>query len=295
LTPASSDVTLALEAMLVKKIGILYHPMVQATCLKAEELTRFLNSRGIGVWSCSAWETENAISRLNGTDLLLTTGGDGTILRAAQVALQHQIPITGINMGNLGFLTEFKADEAVRQLSEILDGQGWIDERTMLQAQLVTADQNGNPPGVFTALNDVVLARGAIAKLIQINTSINDQPLAGYRADGLILSTATGSTGYALAAGGPILFPQSGDLLLVPIVSHLSSGYSQVLPASSVIKLQLATTNQGTLSIDGHINIPVFNGAVVTIRSSSKKTRFLRLRPRDYFFQVLEEKLRGKK
>ena len=269
--------------------------MVQATYLKAEELTGLIKSRGIGVWSCSAWETENAISSLNGTDLLLTTGGDGTILRAAQVALERQIPITGINMGNLGFLTEFKADDAVNQLSEILDGRGWIDERSMLEAQLATSDQNGNPPGVFAALNDVVLARGAIAKLIQIDASINDQPLAGYRADGLILSTATGSTGYALAAGGPILYPQSSDLLLVPIVSHLSSGYSQVLPASSVIKLKLATTNQATLSIDGHINIPVSAGAVVTVKSSALKTRFLRLRPRDYFFKVLEEKLRGKK
>jgi len=295
LTPASPDVTLALEAMLVKKIGILYHPMVQATCLKAEEIARFLNSRDIGVWSCSAWETENAISRLNGTDLLLTTGGDGTILRAAQVALQNQIPITGINMGNLGFLTEFKADDAVNQLSEILDGKGWIDERSMLEAQLTTADQNGSPPRVFTALNDVVLARGAIAKLIQINASINDQPVAGYRSDGLILSTATGSTGYALAAGGPILYPQSPDLLLVPIVSHLSSGYSQILPASSIIKLHLATTNQATLSIDGHINIPVFAGAVVTVKSSARKTLFLRVRPKDYFFKVLEEKLKGKK
>jgi NAD+ kinase len=281
--------------MLITKIGILYHPMIQATCLKAEELTRFLNSRGINVWTSSAWETEKAISLLDGTNLILTTGGDGTILRAAQVALQNQIPITGINMGNLGFLTEFKADEAIDQLPRLLDGEGWIDERTMLEAQLATADQNGKPLSLFSALNDVVLARGAVAKLIQVKATINDQPLANYRADGVILSTATGSTGYALAAGGPILYPHSADMLLVPIVSHLSSGYSLVLPASSIIKLQLVTTNQATLSIDGHINIPVFSGSTVMIKTNGKTARFLRLRPRDYFFRALEEKLRGKK
>ncbi len=110
----------------------------------------------------------------------------------------------------------------------------------------------------------------------------------------MILATATGSTGYSLAAGGPVIYPQSSDILLVPIVSHLSLGYSLVMPSSSVIRLQLITTNQATLSIDGHINVPVFNDSVVTVRKSSRKTRFLRLHERNYF-NKLEEKLRGKK
>jgi NAD+ kinase len=281
--------------MLIKKIGILYHPMVEATSAKAQELTVFLTSRGISVWSCSAWETEKAIASLNSTDLILTTGGDGTILRAAQVSISHQIPITGINMGNLGFLTEMKADEALDRLSELLDGQGWLDERTMLEAELQPAGPDCPPTRVFYALNDIVLARGATAKLIQINTSINDQPFTTYRADGIILATATGSTGYSLAAGGPILYPQSPDLLLVPIVPHLSLDYSLVLPSSSAIRLKLVATNQATLSIDGHTNIPVSNGSVVRLKSSARKARFLRLHPPDHFFHVLEEKLRGKR
>jgi NAD+ kinase len=146
--------------MLIKKIGILYHPMVEATSTKAQELTGFLVSRGIDVWSCSAWETEKALASLNGTDLILTTGGDGTILRAAQVSFRHQIPITGINMGNLGFLTEMKADEALNRLPELLDGKGWLDERTMLEAQLTSPGLDCPPGRVFQALNDIVLARG---------------------------------------------------------------------------------------------------------------------------------------
>jgi NAD+ kinase len=280
--------------MLIKRIGILYHPMLEAASAKARELTGFLSSRGVDVWLCSAWETDKALACLDGTDLILTIGGDGTILRAAQVAVQHQVPITGINMGNLGFLTELKANEALEQLPALLAGQGWMDERTMLEVELAPAEPGGHP-GIFQALNDMVLARGAVAKLIQINASIDDKTLTTYRADGVLLATATGSTGYSLAAGGPILYPQSADLLLVPIVSHLSLDYSLVIRSSSVVKLKLITTNQATLSVDGHINIPVSNGALVTVKPSPQKTRFLRLHERDFFYRALEEKLKGKK
>jgi NAD+ kinase len=278
--------------MLIKRTGILYHPMVEATRAKAQELTSFLTSLGVDVWSCSAWETEKAIESLDSTDLILTIGGDGTILRAAQVALQRQIPITGINMGNLGFLTELKSSEAFDRLPELIEGKGWLDERTMLEAELAPGE---NPPGVFHALNDVVLARGAIAKLIQINASINDKPLTVYKADGVVLATATGATGYSLAAGGPILYPQSKDILLVPVVPHLSLNYSLVLPSSSVVKFNLISTVQATLSIDGHMNIPVSDRSVVTVKLSSLKTRFLRLHQEGFFYSMLEEKLRGRK
>jgi NAD+ kinase len=281
--------------MEIKKVGILYHPLLEATSTKAQELKKFLISRGVEAWECSAWETDKAINSLDGTDLLLTTGGDGTILRAAQVAFTHQTPIVGINMGNLGFLTELKANEALDKLPELLNGRGWLDERTMLEAELVTADSNENPSCIFYALNDVVLARGAIAKLVQIDAGIDGKPLTTYRADGVILSTPTGSTGYSLAAGGPVIYPQSGDILLVPIVPHLGWSHSLVLPSASVIKLQIVTPTQATLSIDGHINLPISSGAVVTVKQSTRKTRFLRLNPPNNFFHVLEEKLRGKK
>lgn len=281
--------------MKIKRIGILYHPMVQATGDKARELSDFLKSGNVDVWSCSAWETCQAVAQLDTTDLILTIGGDGTILRAAQVALQQQIPITGINMGNLGFLTEIKVNEAQDRLTELLAGKGWLDERSMLEAELIPADADGSPRGVFQALNDIVLARGAVAKLIQINASVDDKLLTTYRADGVIIATATGSTGYSLAAGGPIIYPQSADLLLVPIVSHLSPGYSLILPSASLLKLEPVTTNQATLSVDGHINIPVSSGSVIKVKQSARKTRFLRLQQQGYFSNVLEEKLRGRK
>ena len=281
--------------MLIKRIGILYHPLIKASSGKARELIDFLNSKGIAVWSGSAWEIAEAIDNLDSTDLIITLGGDGTILRAAQVALENQIPITGINMGKLGFLTEFKANEAAEKLSELLEGKGWVDERMMLEAQFTMTSQGGLQTQIFHALNDVVLARGEVVKLIQVNTSIDDKPLNNYRGDGVILATATGSTAYSLSAGGPILHPRSADLLLVPIVSHLSVDYSLVLPSSSVVKLQPISDNPATLNIDGHTNVPVSSGSVITIRRSSKKSRFLRLHEADSFYSMLEEKLRGKR
>jgi NAD+ kinase len=281
--------------MKIKKIGILYHPMVETTLARTRELSDFLLTNGIKVWSCSAWETAQACSLLDGTDLILTSGGDGTLLRAAQVALNFQTPITGINMGNLGFLTEFKADEALERLPELLTGKGWIDERAMLEAEIFMADSSNKATVSFYALNDIVLARGAIVKLIQVEAAIDGKPVTTYRADGVILATATGSTSYALAAGGPVLYPHSTDFLLVPIVPHLTNGYSLVIPTSGVVSLKLITNSQAVLSVDGHINIPVPSGTKVTIRISAKKTRFLRLREQNYFFNILEEKLRGKK
>jgi NAD+ kinase len=281
--------------MTINKIGILYHPLAQVTQTKAQQISKFLKAGGIEAWTCSAWEIEQAGQNLRGTDLILTTGGDGTILRAAQVTLESGTPITGINMGNLGFLTELKASEVETQIPRLLDGKGWIDERAMLEAKLETPEGENQPERKFHALNDIVIARGPIVKLIQIKTRINKRPLTNYRGDGVILATATGSTGYSLAAGGPILYPQSSDVVLTPIVSHLGLGYSLVLAADSSVELELVSFNPATFSVDGQVNIPVSNGAIIKVKTSPHKTRFLRLHPQHQFFNVLEDKLRGKK
>jgi len=277
----------------VNKVGILYHPMVEATQLKAKELQGFLESRGVSVWLCSAWEEKQAKAQLNETDLILTVGGDGTILRAAQVVIPGTIPITGINSGRLGFMTELNAEEAEEKLALLLERENWIDERAMLEAELMTAGQGS--PRIFHALNDVVVARGAVARIVRIDTSVDGQSVTTYKADGVIVTTATGSTGYSLAAGGPILYPQSMDFLLVPIVPHLSSAYALVLPSTAVVELHITTVHQATLSIDGHINLPLSGGDVITVKQSSNTIRFLRISPATSFFGSLERRLKGKR
>jgi len=274
-----------------KKIGILYHPRVESTLTKAKELETSLTMQGINTWICSSWEKETIKSKLDGTDLLLTIGGDGTILRAVQAVIQATIPITGINQGKLGFLTEFDAAEAIQKLPLLFTEPGWLDQRTMLQAEL---SSQGQASRVFHALNDVVLARGEIARIIRVDAVIDGQPLTTYKTDALIVATATGSTGYALSARGPILHPQSRDILLVPVAPHLSFSYPLVLPETAEIQLRLNTHHTATLSIDGQINLPVSDGATITVKRSPHIARFFRIRSEKSFYSSLEEKLKGK-
>jgi len=275
----------------VNKVGVLYHPIVEAAFIKAKQLQDFLVANGVSVWLCSAWEREKAKAQLNDTDLILSVGGDGTILRSAQAVVPEMTPITGINLGNLGFMTELSADEALEKLPALLAGEGWIDERAMLEAELAATDQE--PPRIFHALNDVV-ARGAMARLVRIEASIDGQYLATYKADGVIVATATGSTGYSLAAGGPILYPQSKDSLLIPITPHLSSAHALVLPSKTVVQLRVMAVHETTLSIDGHINLPLSDSSIITVKHSPNIIRFLRIHPENTFYRSLEEKLKGK-
>jgi len=280
--------------MAAKRIGILYHPMIKDTYTLAKKLQEFLSSSGVSVWLCSAWEGEVARAQINDTDVILSIGGDGTILRTAQAVVPSLTPIIGINLGKLGFMTELNVNEAMGKLPALLAGEGWIDERTLLEAELFPADEEQASPHIFYALNDIVVARGAVARLIHIDASIDGEPLTTYKADGVIVATATGSTGYSLAAGGPILHPQAKEFLLLPILSHLSSVYTMVLPSTAVVKLGISTTHQATLSIDGHINLPLSSGAVITVKQSSKTAQFLRIHPETSFYSALEQRLKGK-
>jgi NAD+ kinase len=276
--------------MMMKKVGLLYHPMIETARNLAEELEAFISARGVSVWLCSAWEGEEAKSKLDGTELIITIGGDGTILRAAQVVVPAPVPITGVNLGRLGFMTELGAREAKDKLPALLEGKGWLDERAMLEAELAAGNK---PSQTFYALNDVVVARGEVARVVFVEVNVDGELLAIYKADGVIMATATGSTGYSLAAGGPILHPQSADFLLVPISPHLSPAYPLVLPAASVVRLRVSTHHQAALSVDGHINLPLADGDVITVRHSPNSGRFLRIRSGD-FYGSLEPKLKGK-
>lgn len=275
----------------MKKIGVLYHPKVEATRQKARDVQAFLRSRDVTVWVHSAWEPGRVGELLDGTDLVVTVGGDGTILRAVQVIAPYNIPVTAVNLGKLGFLTEFSSGEEEQGLARILDGEGWTDERAMLRAEIT----DGGDVKSFHALNDVVLARGAVARLIRVAVDIDGQPYTLYKADGVIVSTATGSTGYALAAGGPVMYPRSRDFLVTAVAPHLSAAYPLVVEESAEVVLRVETYQIATVSIDGHINQPLGNGGEVRLRRSPLTARFLRLQPPESFYGKLEEKLRGNK
>lgn len=279
----------------MKRVGIIYNPMIEAAQALAAELERFLAGSGVATWLCSAWEVDKARPQVDGTDLVLSVGGDGTILRVLQAVVLSQTPITGINLGKLGFMTELSAGEAMARLPAMLAGDGWLDERALLEAQLSSPEGATEGGGQYYALNDVVVARGAIARMVSVETSIDGEPLTVYKADGVIVATATGSTGYAMAAGGPVLNPRAREFLLLPMLPHLCSQYSLVLPASAVVELRVNTAHQAALSVDGNINLLLSDGAVITVKHSRVTARFLRIHPRASFYRTLEQKLKGKK
>lgn len=275
----------------MKKIGIVYHPLNKQALSLAQKVADFLGTNGVNCWICSAWEGEQLSRQMADTELILTVGGDGTILRTAQALVNHSIPITGINLGQLGFLTELAADEVIEKLPALLAGEGWIDERAMLEVEIDSSQrQTANK---FFVLNDVVIARGEIARIIHIKATIDDEPLTTYKADGVIVATATGSTGYALACGGPILHPQAQQFLLVPIVPHLSLNNTLVLTPEAIVRLQVGTIHKAMLSVDGHISLPLAGNDSITVKRSLIKTRFLRTSPRDSFYITLDQKLKG--
>lgn len=277
----------------MKRVGILYHPKLEKARPLAEELDKFLKGRGISSWICSAWEEKEAIAQVPGSNLILSVGGDGTILRAARASASWSVPIVGVNLGKLGFMTELNTAEVFAKLPQLLAGEGWIDDRAMLEATLLTQGQPTDK--ILYALNDVVVGRGRLARLVSVAAHIDGELVATYRVDGIIVATATGSTGYSLAAGGPILYPQSQEILLQPIASHFSFSETLVLSPETTIELKVATTHEAMLTIDGQVEIPLANGDGVRVKLGPNRARFLRLHTRGYFYSSLEQKLKGKR
>jgi NAD+ kinase len=277
-----------LEAGLMKKIGILFHPKIPAAEALAYDLAKRLAHFEASAWLCSAWDEGGAKEKAPGTELILSIGGDGTMLRAARVAAPLSIPILGINLGHLGFMIELTAEEVWDKMPHLLAGGGWLDERAMLEARLPSQE------GSFQALNDVVVARGARARVIRVQAAIDGEPLAVYKCDGVIVATATGSTGYSLAAGGPILHPRAKELLLTPISAHLSLAAPLVFSPETLLALEVRTEEQALLSIDGQTEVQLNDGDVVEVRRSPYVTRLLRTQPPAFFYRTLTERLSGK-
>ena len=230
------------------------------------------------------------LNSITGTDLLFTSGGDGTILRAAQITHDNDVPIVGINLGRIGFMTEIDTEDVLKDIDAILEGKGWLDKRAMLYAELHCPDNNG---ASYHSINDVVVSRGELARIIHVDTFINGEHLTNYKADGVIVATATGSTGYCMAVGGPVLHPNSEEKVLVPISPHLCPNYSLVLPAKATILLKIDTSHRATLCIDGHIHHSLRNGDTIEVKPSKHKISFLRLKPEDSYYASIEKKLKG--
>lgn len=277
----------------MKTIAIFYQGRKQNTTSFAAKLTSTLQQQGHDVRSIDLRdEGQNCDPSFEGCDLVLVLGGDGTIVHAARLCACLGIPLVGINFGRVGFLTEVEPDDLPSKLSYYLNGDPsvWVDERIMLHAVL---EQDGKSEE-FLSLNDVVIARGMWPRGVEIRVWIDDYYYNTSFADGMIISTATGSTAYSMSVGGPLLHPQVKSTVLTPIAAHLTSDRSLIIPPEAVIKMQIFTNSQhGVFSADGQINREVKDGAIVTVHKSPYVTRFLRRRPPTYFYQIINAKLRN--
>ena len=272
----------------MKRIGLLHHPKLPATRSLADSMARDIEAQGGAAWVGSTWDEAAVRAEVARLDVLITLGGDGSILRAARMACGHRVPVLGVNLGRLGFLTELEPDEWSKALPRLLRDDFWIEERMMLYAE----HRRGAERRGYEALNDVVVSRGSLARIVRLETYIDGGYLTTYAADGLILATPTGSTAYAHAAGGPILPPELKNILLIPIAPHLSMDRAIVLSQGAMVRVLVRTDHQAILTVDGQFEYELQDGDWVTVQASRYVSRFVRFQDRTYFYRTLMERLR---
>jgi NAD+ kinase len=272
----------------MKRIGLLHHPKLPATQPLADAMALEAEAHGFDTWIGSTWDVDAVCAQVPELDLLVTLGGDGSILRATRMACRHSVPVLGVNMGRLGFLTGVEPEGWTSALPRLLAGDYWIEERMMLYAEY----HRGETCWGYEALNDVVISRGSLARIVRLETHIDGSFLTTYAADGLILATATGSTAYSFAAGGPVLPPQLKNILLIPIAPHLSMDRAIVLSQGAMVKVLVHTDHQAILTVDGQFEYELQDGDSVTVQASKHCGRFVRLQDRTYFYRTLMERLR---
>ncbi|MEE4255056.1 MAG: NAD(+)/NADH kinase [Desulfuromusa sp.] len=221
-------------------------------------------------------------------DLIIVLGGDGTLISVARLIGSRNVPIVGVNLGRLGFLTEITCDELPEMLERLISGDYKVSDRMMLDAFI---HRNGQAVGQFTVVNDIVINKGALARIIDMETYVDGRYLTTYKADGLIVSTPTGSTGYNLAAGGPIIYPDINSLLISPICPHMLTNRPIMVWSRSVIEINVKFEDDVVFfTADGQVGRKLLPGDRVEVRRSESRTRLVSSPSKDYF-EILRTKL----
>lgn len=219
-------------------------------------------------------------------ELVIAFGGDGTILRAARLAAHAGVPILGVNLGGFGFLSEISCEDLPTAFPELLAGRYELDERMMVQAHVDRAEKQP-----FLALNDVVVTKSGVARVLRLRVLINGEHLASYPADGVIVATPTGSTAYSLSAGGPILHPKVDALVITPICPHTFNARSVVVDSTDRVDIELtAPSPDATVTVDGRLGVALGEARRVRVQRARQTTRFVRLRDSS-FYSILRTKL----
>jgi NAD+ kinase len=278
-------------------IGIISKPQQESICSVVPELLRWLKQHGIEAL-CDQ-ETANCIGpqcpvqtreELAGrADMLLVLGGDGTLLAVARAAGDRQVPILPVNLGSLGFLTSVKLEELYAVLDEVLEGRHRVSERIQLQTEVA---REGRILQTHHALNDAVLSKATLARIIEMDLTVESGYVCSYRADGLIIATPTGSTAYSLSAGGPIVYPTVDAFVITPICPHSLTNRPLVIPDSMTMDLSFRSgDNAAILTLDGQVGVELAGGDHVVIRKAAQRLKLVRPLRKTYF-EILRNKLK---
>jgi len=268
----------------IRCIGIYYHPRLDEARVLADSLSAKLRGFGCEAWTSKPWEPERSTEYLPQTDLLICLGGDGTILRAARASVGHRCLILGVDLGRQAFLTELLPEQIDEHIPDLLSGEFVVEDRTMLEARPIGVE--GIAPSVLPALNDVMIGRGSLGQPAYIAVWVGDDLIGVVRADAVVIASATGSTGYSLSAGGPILHPRARSVVLTPVAPHLAQAAPVVLPSDAVIELRLGREHPGSLSVDGQRPYPLRPGGGVQVQRSESLARLVRFGERSFFAQL---------
>lgn len=270
-------------------VGLLYAAGIESAREMADDLEAMLRQRGVSVWRGRADEDDGETREaLAACDLLLILGGDGTALRAAHLAAPLGIPLVCVGMGHLSFMAELTPEEARRQLPALIAGDYWLEERSMVEGSVVRA---GQEIACCLALNELVLGRERCALTLRVVARVNGAPMITYVCDAVIVATATGSTAYAVSAGGPIVFPTSRAMLLLPVAAHLSLLPPLIIPEDALVELEVVNGSGAGVNADGQPKSDLLPGDVVRIWRSELACYFARLQERNYFFRTLKARL----
>ncbi len=267
-----------------KRIAVAAHASVQGGIEEAQAIARYLRQQGVEETAWGMLQDQDLVARLEAGefDMLLALGGDGTMLRAGSICAPLGVPVLGINMGRFGFLTDIKRGQWKELLPRLVEGQYRLEERMLLRAEHA---RDGKILDSWHVINEVVVCRGQYVKPIQIQANVDGFLLTNYMADGLIAATPTGSTAYALAAGGPILPPELRNILLIPVAPHLSVDRALILSEGTGVRMTVHTTHDAVMSIDGLSPVPVLDGDTVDVSANNFNLHFVRFQDRGYFYR----------
>jgi NAD+ kinase len=271
--------------MNLQNVLVLAHPSLPEAAENAAQVAEHFQAHGIASIHGLLYDEALRKRVKDGIfDLLIALGGDGTMLRAGHLCAPNDLPILGINMGRFGFLTEIQLDQWRDIMPRLFSGDYWLERRMMLRAELWRA---GELRGTWEVLNEVAVSRGHIVRPVRLVASVDGRYLTTYVADALIAATATGSTAYALAAGGPVLPPELRNILLVAVAPHLSVDRAIVLADGSSVSITVNTDHEAALSLDGQAPISLIDGDRVNAYASEHSVRFIRFQDPGYFYRNL--------